>query len=128
MASIIFRRFIRRPPPSSAGDAASASLSSFKQRGAHHSAVVNSQEEGKNMNSGKWFALPPYDSSVNTSKMAKELLGNRIEGDSTSTSSMTALKWILRCCPQLPRSLLQKLFRLRQVYSHSLFGYTCVCE
>lgn len=115
MASLIFRRFIRQPPPSSAGDAACASLSTFKQRGAHHSAVASSQEDGKNVNSGNWFTLPPYDSSINTSKMAKELLGKRIEGDSTSTTSMTARKWILRCCPQLPRSLIQKLFRLRQV-------------
>ncbi|KAL0387045.1 UNVERIFIED_CONTAM: RNA pseudouridine synthase 4, mitochondrial [Sesamum radiatum] len=28
---------------------------------------------------------------------------------------MTALKWIIKCCPHLPRSLVQKLFRLRQV-------------
>ncbi|KAA8545818.1 hypothetical protein F0562_020731 [Nyssa sinensis] len=34
-------------------------------------------------------------------------------------TTTTALKWILRCCPQLPRSLVQKLFRLRQVRRES---------
>ncbi|KAL4181248.1 hypothetical protein AMTRI_Chr12g236260 [Amborella trichopoda] len=60
----------------------------------------------------KWFTLPSFPGaslspSISTAKTAK-------------APSTTALKWVLRCCPQVPRSLIQKLFRLRQVRKESL--------
>lgn len=62
---------------------------------------------------GKWFTLPPFNNStVDGALLGKELSGRRSDDAVTAT---TALKWVLRCCPQLPRSLVQKLFRLRQV-------------
>lgn len=59
---------------------------------------------------GKWYTLPTYTHSVNPSALGKEL-----SGSSSAAGDLTAIKWVLRCCPHLPRSLVQKLFRLRQV-------------
>ncbi|KAI4367121.1 hypothetical protein MLD38_022892 [Melastoma candidum] len=51
---------------------------------------------------GKWLKLPPF------------------EGMSvTGATKTTAVKWVLRCCPDLPRNLVHKLFRLRQVRKES---------
>ncbi|GMH02843.1 hypothetical protein Nepgr_004682 [Nepenthes gracilis] len=68
----------------------------------------------------KWFTLPPFDSTVDPSSLGKNLAGlSLLENDgttaTTAATNTTALKWVLRCCPRLPRSLVQKLFRLRQV-------------
>ncbi|KAL1319797.1 hypothetical protein AAHE18_14G011000 [Arachis hypogaea] len=51
-------------------------------------------------NNNKWHTLPPF-SPTPTSLSA--------------SASTTALKWVLRCCPHLPKPLVHKLFRLRQV-------------
>ena len=76
-------------------------------------AVTESNYEKKK---GKWFTLPPFDLAVDGADLGKELARKgdtaTAGGDATTTR---ALKWVLRCCPQLPRSLVQKLFRLRQV-------------
>lgn len=65
---------------------------------------------------GKWLTLPPFSPTVDGTAVGKELTsdGDSIKG-STDGSNTTALKWILRCRPDLPRTLVQKLFRLRQV-------------
>jgi len=44
---------------------------------------------------GKWLTLPPVTVST--------------------TVNSCALKWVIRCCPQLPKPLIHKLFRLKQV-------------
>lgn len=49
---------------------------------------------------GKWLTLPPVSTTVNTS---------------SSSTSTPALKWVIRCCPELPKTLIHKLFRLKQV-------------
>lgn len=87
-------------------------------------------QEGKrgDENGGdRWFTLPPYAATVDGAVLGKEISRKRPPGSindavdgrgdamSTCTASTTALKWVLRCCPELPRSLVQKLFRLRQV-------------
>ncbi|KAE9448473.1 hypothetical protein C3L33_19636, partial [Rhododendron williamsianum] len=78
-------------------------------------AVVTERKDEKSK--GKWFTLPPFNSSaVDGAALGKELSGRRSDDAVTAT---TALKWVLRCCPQLPRSLVQKLFRLRQVRRES---------
>ncbi|GAB4852871.1 hypothetical protein Ancab_017068 [Ancistrocladus abbreviatus] len=70
---------------------------------------------------GKWFTLPLFASTVDASSLGRKLVGRGPQANDSSTSATTssttttALKWVLRCCPQLPRSLVQKLFRLRQV-------------
>ena len=77
---------------------------------------VSQQKNEKGSN--RWFTLPPYTATVNGS-----ILGNRIMNGGgqaelgASTAAITALKWVIRCCPELPRSLVQKLFRLRKVPS-----------
>ncbi|KAL7199463.1 hypothetical protein ACSBR2_021689 [Camellia fascicularis] len=81
-------------------------------------AVAETTDDDKKK--GKWFTLPPFVSTVDGAALGKELSGRRSErkGDATTggaATTTTALKWVLRCCPQLPRSLVQKLFRLRQV-------------
>ncbi|KAL3538839.1 hypothetical protein ACH5RR_002205 [Cinchona calisaya] len=64
----------------------------------------------------KWFTLPPYVSTVDGAALGKTLSSRQLERKNIpSASTMTALKWVIRCCPELPRSLVQKLFRLRQV-------------
>ncbi|EOA30480.1 hypothetical protein CARUB_v10013603mg [Capsella rubella] len=65
---------------------------------------------------GKWLTLPPFSPTVDGTAVGKELAseGDSITG-STDSSTTTALRWILRCRPDLPRTLVQKLFRLRQV-------------
>ncbi|KAH7575322.1 hypothetical protein ACOSQ2_005442 [Xanthoceras sorbifolium] len=64
---------------------------------------------------GKWFTLPPFNSTISGAALGKQLAG----GSTGDTAETTALKWVLRCCPELPRSLIQKLFRLRQVRRES---------
>ncbi|XP_043814431.1 RNA pseudouridine synthase 4, mitochondrial isoform X2 [Manihot esculenta] len=65
---------------------------------------------------GKWFTLPPYTCTISGSALGKALSAKITAKAATET---TALKWVLRCCPELPRSLVQKLFRLRQVRRES---------
>ncbi|KAK7275310.1 hypothetical protein RIF29_16423 [Crotalaria pallida] len=44
----------------------------------------------------KWLTLPPFPSTPDS-------------------CSFSALKWVMRCCPHIPKTLIHKLFRLRQV-------------
>nr|AFK47864.1 unknown [Lotus japonicus] len=71
-------------------------LRSWRSR--HFSAT--SEQDAK----AKWHTLPPVTATVKGQ-------GNQV----SSSTSTTALKWVLRCCPNLPRTLVHKLFRLRQV-------------
>ncbi|CAM8959964.1 unnamed protein product [Rhodiola kirilowii] len=66
---------------------------------------------------GKWYTLPTYTLSISPSALGKEL-----SGSSSGLGDLTAIKWVLRCCPNLPRSLVQKLFRLRQVRREACNG------
>ncbi|KAJ4963502.1 hypothetical protein NE237_023441 [Protea cynaroides] len=87
--------------------------------------AVSKEEKGSTLK-GKWLTLPPYTYTIDAASVAKELSGRRFDRNgqgscsSTNTNSTTALKWVLRCCPHLPRALVQKLFRLRQVRRESL--------
>lgn len=77
-----------------------------------------SEEKNEKKGFNRWFTLPPYTATVDGSVLGNRILnqGSQAE-DETSTTAITALKWVLRCCPELPRSLVQKLFRLRKVPS-----------
>ncbi|XP_058080541.1 RNA pseudouridine synthase 4, mitochondrial [Magnolia sinica] len=107
----IFSKF----PSSSYSSAAAAA---FKE------AAEGEEREDIKKEKGKWLTLPPFSSSsVDASLLGKRIFG-RHPSDSKETevdaaATMTALKWVLRCCPQLPRCLVQKLFRLRQVRRES---------
>ena len=67
----------------------------------------------------KFFTLPPYASTISGSALGKALSANMTAKLATETS---ALKWVLHCCPELPRNLVQKLFRLRQVKKELLIA------
>lgn len=79
----------------------------------HYTTRNDPKKDPNNNNSSKWFTLPPFTPSVNGAELGKAIScsGAKTKADATTT----ALKWVLRCCPELPRSLVQKLFRLRQV-------------
>ncbi|RZC66947.1 hypothetical protein C5167_010635 [Papaver somniferum] len=111
-----------------------------EQAGASYAtAAVKSEEEeeekscsgrsnnNKKKNGGKWLTLPPFTSNANdAASVSKEfsIFNRRRIGEEASVSdpksTMTALKWVTRCCPQIPRTLIQKLFRLRQVRRKSV--------
>ncbi|ESW29223.1 hypothetical protein PHAVU_002G053600 [Phaseolus vulgaris] len=59
----------------------------------------------------KWLTLPPVAASGSVEVKGK----TKGKGNEVSSTPTTALKWIVRCCPSAPISLLHKLFRLRQV-------------
>lgn len=77
---------------------------------------VSQQKNEKGSN--RWFTLPPYTATVNASILGNRILNRGAQAEvETSTAAITALKWVIHCCPELPRSLVQKLFRLRKVPS-----------
>ncbi|XVE66778.1 hypothetical protein DITRI_Ditri08aG0106400 [Diplodiscus trichospermus] len=86
------------------------------------SAEDTNHEGNSEEKESKWFTLPPFAKTVNASVLRAKLAGKpHLEaGDET-----TALKWVLKCCPELPRSLVQKLFRLRQVRRESKAMEVC---
>ncbi|CAJ1924409.1 unnamed protein product [Sphenostylis stenocarpa] len=57
----------------------------------------------------KWLTLPAVSASGTLEVKGKG------KGNQLSSTPTTALKWIVRCCPNIPKPLLHKLFRLRQV-------------
>ncbi|GAV62310.1 LOW QUALITY PROTEIN: PseudoU_synth_2 domain-containing protein, partial [Cephalotus follicularis] len=73
---------------------------------------------------GKWFTVPPFTHAINGSALGSELArgGRGASASKAAASETTALKWVLKCCPELPRSLVQKLFRLRQVATKDLMN------
>lgn len=77
-----------------------------------------SLENENNNKKNNWFTLPPFTYTVDGAALGKTIAAQKPEKKekaSTTNSTMTAVKWVTRCCPELPRSLIQKLFRLRQV-------------
>ena len=114
------RALLRSPPAITASGGARTLTSSY-----HHVQPKNYStkvENEKNENrKGKWLTLPPFNVTVNGASLGRDIVGRRKSTDEGDVSTTTAIKWVMRCCPQLPRSLVQKLFRLRQVsYSFHL--------
>lgn len=123
---ILLRRLLLRPPPSSA---ARLCISAFHNWRSY--STTETFHEDREKRGEKWFTLPPFTATINGSALGKELSRNRSYGrdvitktatNSTTSTTTTALKWVTRCCPELPRSLVQKLFRLRQVWKR-VFEY-----
>ncbi|XP_077225205.1 pseudouridine synthase family protein [Tasmannia lanceolata] len=88
--------------------------------------ALKEEEEMKEKRS-KWFTLPPFTSSINASSVGKLISGRMGSEMGLTNETTTALKWVLRCCPQLPTSLVQKLFRLRQVRRRSTEATSASC-
>lgn len=111
--SIFLRRLLRRSQPVTAFTGEIRSIYSSPCEIRYFSSTAEEQKCTKSR--GKWFTLPPVGNSVNGAALGEKLAGRRKESNISACDNVTALKWVLRCCPELPRSLVQKLFRLRQV-------------
>ncbi|KAK9077194.1 hypothetical protein SSX86_005530 [Deinandra increscens subsp. villosa] len=112
------RRSLLRPPsfiPAYGGARTFSSPYHYIHTENTSTAFIKPEDQKSEKKQGKWLTLPPFDIAVNGASLGKNIVGRRQsigEGDANTT---TAIKWVMRCCPQLPRSLVQKLFRLRQV-------------
>ncbi|ONK70293.1 uncharacterized protein A4U43_C05F32240 [Asparagus officinalis] len=89
------------------------SSSTFQVLRSLYSATTSQdREQAGQDNFHKWVTLPPFSPQMDASSIGREIAGRNPIGRG---EPITALKWVRRCCPQLPMSLVQKLFRLRQV-------------
>ncbi|CAA6670587.1 unnamed protein product [Spirodela intermedia] len=68
-------------------------------------------------------SLPPL---ANVASLGKDLARGRRPME-PNLASTTALKWVRRCCPHLPVSLVQKLFRLRQIRRETVNTSSSTC-
>ena len=113
VATAALRRHLLSPPPIifAAFRESTGALSAANQRRSYTTALADDDPRGK------WLTLPPFSPTIDAAAVGKELSFD--DGDSvvkgSNDGSTTALRWILRCRPDLPRNLVQKLFRLRQV-------------
>nr|GEX53226.1 RNA pseudouridine synthase 4, mitochondrial [Tanacetum cinerariifolium] len=81
-----------------------------------HFYTTKQQEPKNEKQKDKWLTLPPFNLTVNGSSLGRDIAGGgRVNGDGEVGPTTTAIKWVMKCCPEIPRSLVQKLFRLRQV-------------
>ncbi|KAL1544303.1 RNA pseudouridine synthase 4, mitochondrial-like [Salvia divinorum] len=106
---LLLRQIIRRWRPNTA--APSCKITSTKaacERKCFYTAASDGENYEKEKNN-QWLILPPFKPAPDASSIGKKLYGRPDE------TNATALKWILKCCPHLPSSLVHKLFRLRQV-------------
>ncbi|CAD6219960.1 unnamed protein product [Miscanthus lutarioriparius] len=67
---------------------------------------------GGEENKKRWMELPPF-APLDANAAARAI--SRGDGGEGACSNATAIRWVRRCCPHLPASLVQKLFRLRKV-------------
>ncbi|KAK6121411.1 hypothetical protein DH2020_044836 [Rehmannia glutinosa] len=81
----------------------------YEQQYYYSATATNGENCEKEKNYNQWLILPPFTPTADGSSIGKELYGRPAD------TNTTALKWILKCCPHLPRCLVQKLFRLRQI-------------
>ncbi|KAL2472681.1 RNA pseudouridine synthase 4 [Forsythia ovata] len=123
----------RRQPLATVASAKNTMTATFKQLQHYHATVATKNTDRENSNKEKktnqWLTLPAFTLTVDGSSIGKELYGQPSDTKArTITNNMTAVKWILKCCPQLPRSLVHKLFRLRQVRKEYVAEETKSCQ
>ncbi|RVW61404.1 RNA pseudouridine synthase 4, mitochondrial [Vitis vinifera] len=130
--AVLRRRFFlqsRRETTGKVGDM--FCISALDQQRSCFATSNDAVSEAHKSKKGKWFTLPAFTPVVDASSLGKVLSGHRTDlntGNTTAGASTTALKWVVRCCPQLPRSLVQKLFRLRQVWFSVSMYCAMVCN
>ncbi|XP_047250999.1 RNA pseudouridine synthase 4, mitochondrial isoform X4 [Capsicum annuum] len=121
--ALLRRVFHRYRKLLAATDGVNTLYSSFYRCQCHYATTVTDEQQGYNSRNenekGKWFTLPPFTATVDGAALGRELAGVKMDVKENSSNNITALKWIQRCCPELPKSLVQKLFRLRQVRRES---------
>ncbi|XP_057782951.1 RNA pseudouridine synthase 4, mitochondrial [Salvia miltiorrhiza] len=106
---LLIRQILRRWQPNAAVPSCKIKLiKAIYEQQCCYTAGANGENYEKEKNH-QWLILPPFTPTADGSSIGKKLYGR------TDETNTTALKWILKCCPHLPRSLVQKLFRLRQV-------------
>ncbi|GMJ05588.1 hypothetical protein like AT3G19440 [Hibiscus trionum] len=122
----LLRRLLRsQPSPDDGGSG--LIITAIHQLRSHYSSTselsTRDVGNGETKRESKWFTLPPFAKTINASELGAKLAGkSHLKSPSTAASAYetTALKWVLKCCPKLPRNLVQKLFRLRQVRKESI--------
>lgn len=75
-------------------------------------------ERNKASTKPEWLTLPPFLPNVDVGALGKRLMAascSSSQEESPTLMPMTALKWVSHCCPDIPHSLIRKLFRLRQI-------------
>ena len=123
---------LRSPPSTTAHSGLRLCISAIHALHSHYTTSTTKEPKHyNNKNNGKWLTLPPFTPTLNAAALGKELSAR--SSQSKADVSTTALKWVLKCCPDLPRSLVQKLFRLRQVllypyifFKPKLLVYVCL--
>lgn len=75
-------------------------------------------ESNKASTKPEWLTLPPFVPNVDVGALGKRLMAassSSSQEESPRPIGVAALKWVSHCCPDIPHSLIRKLFRLRQV-------------
>ncbi|KAK3132554.1 hypothetical protein QOZ80_6AG0524400 [Eleusine coracana subsp. coracana] len=85
---------------------------------AGHAALDSGSGEGKKK---RWVELPPF-APLDANVAARAISRGDGEGP---CSNATAIRWVRRCCPHLPASLVHKLFRQRKVKKNFVTADTC---
>lgn len=108
---LLLRQILRRWQPNATAPSCNIILTkAINEQHCCYSAVAATKVENcKKEKHNQWLVLPPFTPAADGGSIGKRMYGRPEE------TNTTALKWILKCCPHLPRSLVQKLFRLRQV-------------
>ncbi|KAI3448137.1 hypothetical protein Pfo_004802 [Paulownia fortunei] len=109
---LLLREMLRKWRPNAAASSVKGIITKaiYEQQYYYSTATATNGENcEKEKNYNKWLILPPFTPAADGCSIGKKLCGRPAD------TNMTALKWILKCCPHLPRCLVQKLFRLRQI-------------
>ncbi|CAH8346775.1 unnamed protein product [Eruca vesicaria subsp. sativa] len=116
VATAILRRHLRSPPPTTFSSFRNPTIafSTTNHLPSYTTPLANDDDDDDDRR-GKWLTLPPFSPTIDAAAVGKELSFDDNSVVKGSTTTTTALRWILRCRPDLPRNLLLKLFRLRQV-------------
>ncbi|KAL6531779.1 hypothetical protein OROMI_028142 [Orobanche minor] len=107
---LLVRQLLRQWRPSAATSRFKVILTkeTYEQQ-CFYATSTNGKSCEKEKDYNQWLVLPPFTPNADGCSIGKQLHG--LPAD----ANMTAIKWILKSCPHLPRSLVQKLFRLRQI-------------
>jgi hypothetical protein len=119
---------LRRLAAGGAGPRLQQPYAGLATAAAKHDALGTAGEEsggpGKG-NRNRWMELPPF-APADASAAARAIFRGEGGDEQEGSSNSTAIRWVRRCCPQLPTSLVQKLFRLRKV--HTTCSTKCALE